>query len=90
MLPRIIIHNVVSVDGRIDWISPDNGLFYEFASLWKEDATLAGSDTILEQEKEMREEEEGTFELIKKKSGDSRPLLIVPDSKGRVRNWHGI
>lgn len=90
MLPRIILHNEVSVDGRIDWITPDIGLFYELASRWKEDATLAGSDTILKQEEGMPEEDEEAFELQKKNSGDSRPLLVIPDSKGRVRKWHAL
>jgi len=90
MLPRIILHNEVSVDGRIDWIAPDIGLFYELASRWKEDATLAGSDTILKQEEGMPEEDEEAFEPQKKNPGDSRPLLVVPDSKGRVRSWHAL
>jgi 2,5-diamino-6-(ribosylamino)-4(3H)-pyrimidinone 5'-phosphate reductase len=46
MLPRVILHNAVSLDGRIDWLTPDVGLFYELASRWKEDATLASSNTI--------------------------------------------
>ncbi|MCL7413543.1 MAG: RibD family protein [ANME-2 cluster archaeon] len=90
MLPRIILHNEISVDGRIDWITPDIGLFYELASRWKEDATLAGSNTILKQEEEMPEEDEEAFEPPVKNSGDSRPLLVVPDSKGRVRKWHAL
>jgi len=77
MLPRIILHNEVSVDGRIDWITPDIGLFYEFASRWKEDATLAGSDTILKQEEEMAEEDEEAFEPPKKNSGDSSSSFIL-------------
>lgn len=47
MLPRVIIHNVVSVDGRMDWIKPDLGLFYGVAARLKEDATLVGCDTLL-------------------------------------------
>ncbi|MCZ7383012.1 MAG: RibD family protein [Candidatus Methanoperedens sp.] len=90
MLPRIILHNEVSVDGRIDCIAPDIGLFYELASRWKEDATLAGSDTVLKQEEEMPEEDEEAFEPPKKNSGDSRPLLVVPDSKGRIHNWYAL
>ncbi|HIH43527.1 MAG TPA: RibD family protein [Candidatus Methanoperedenaceae archaeon] len=90
MLPRVILHNEVSVDGRMDWISPDIGIFYELASRWKEDATLAGCDTILKQEKEMPEEDDEVFEPQKKKSGDKRPLLVIPDSRGRVRKWHAL
>ncbi len=47
MLPVVIIHNAVSVDGRTDWFSPDIEKFYELTNIWNEDATLAGSDTLL-------------------------------------------
>ena len=45
MLPRVIIHNQASVDGRMDWVVPDLGLFYGIASRFGEEATLAGSNT---------------------------------------------
>ncbi len=47
MLPRVIMHNAVSVDGRLDWIEPDLGAFYGIAAGFGEDATLVGSETIL-------------------------------------------
>jgi len=62
VLPRVILHNAVSVDGRIDWFTPDVGQFYELASRWKEDATLAGSNTIFNQEEEVPEESEGVIQ----------------------------
>ncbi len=90
MLPRVILHNVVSVDGRIDWFTPDIGQFYELAARWKEDATLAGSETLLNiyPEEEVSEESEEAFEPSEKDPADPRPLLVVPDSRGRLRNWH--
>ena len=88
VLPYIIIHNAVSVDGRIDWFAPDIGQFYELAARWKEDATLAGSNTIFNPEGEVSEEDEEAFEPPKRDPNDLRPLLVVPDSRGRVRNWH--
>jgi 2,5-diamino-6-(ribosylamino)-4(3H)-pyrimidinone 5'-phosphate reductase len=88
MLPRVILHNAVSLDGRIDWFIPDIGLFYELASRWNEDATLAGSDTVLDPEAEVPEEDEQAFELPTRDPDDSRPLLVIPDSRGRVRTWH--
>ena len=42
MLPRIIIHNAISLDGRIDWLTFDLGLFYGLISRWNEDATWLG------------------------------------------------
>ena len=87
MLPRVVIHNAVSVDGRIDWFTPDVGQFYELASRWREDATLAGSNTILSAGEEATEEDEDALEPPTRTPGDPRPLLVVPDSRGRIRNW---
>ena len=88
MLPRVILHNAVSLDGRIDWFTPDVGQFYELTSRWKEDATLAGSNTIFKPEEELPPEDESAFAPPQKDPNDTRSLLVVPDSRGRVRNWH--
>lgn len=88
MLPRIILHNTVSLDGRIDWFKPDVGLHYELASRWNVDAHLAGSNTIFNPAEEIPEEDDEAFKPSKKDPNDKRPLLVVPDSRGRVRNWH--
>lgn len=87
MLPRVILHSAVSVDGRIDWFTPDLGQFYELAAAWEEDATLTGSDTVLASLTEAYEPEGEAAPLPERKPGDSRPLLVVPDSRGRVRCW---
>ena len=88
MLPHVVLHNAVSVDGRLDWFPADVGKFYELASYWKEDATLAGSDTLLKAypEEKMMPEDKEAFEHVKAKPDDTRPLLIVPDSRGRLRH----
>lgn len=92
MIPRIIIHNAVSVDGRIDNFDVDMGLYYELARTWKEDATLVESNTILkaEEQEEIPREDESVFDPPKMDSEDKRPLLVVPDAKGRIRIWHYI
>lgn len=88
-LPRIILHNAVSVDGRIDWFTPDLGRYYGLVSRWHEDATLAGSDTILAQEDNVASDAGDTSGGATDKSMDNeRPLLVIPDSRGRVRSWH--
>lgn len=89
MLPRVIMHNAVSVDGRVDWISPDLGQFYGLASTWREDVTLAGSETILTAEAMdgVSPEEVEASELQPSNPDDSRPLLAIVDSRGRLRNW---
>ncbi len=94
MIPRVVIHMLVSLDGRIDWlVAPDMvgslyGLYYELASRWKEDATLAGADTILASLNNVPKEDEKAFEPRKIDPSDQRPILVIPDSRGRVRSWH--
>ena len=91
MLPRVVLFNAVSLDGQIEGFALDIAQFYELASRWKEDATLAGADTILlsvEKEK-VPEEDERAFEPPQKNPNDHRALLVIPDSRGRVRCWRG-
>jgi 2,5-diamino-6-(ribosylamino)-4(3H)-pyrimidinone 5'-phosphate reductase len=90
MLPRVILHNSVSVDGRVDGFVPDIGLHYEMASLWKADIHLAGSNTILSQGGEISTEDEETFQPGERDPDDPRSLLVIPDSRGRVRIWHTL
>jgi len=89
MLPKVILHNAVSVDGRMDNIEPDLGQFYGLAQRWEEDATIVGSETILKEE-DIPEETEEDLLPPEKKPNDMRPLLAIPDSKGRVRSWHHL
>jgi 2,5-diamino-6-(ribosylamino)-4(3H)-pyrimidinone 5'-phosphate reductase len=90
MLPVLVIHNAVSVDGRTDWFAPDIEKFYELTNAWKEDATLAGSDTLLAAYGEVNEADvdQETEAIQESEPGDIRPLLLVPDSRGRLRIWH--
>ncbi len=90
MLPHVILHNIVSLDGRMDWFMPDIGLFYELVSFWKEDASLAGSGTIFKALEHEPAAEEGIKSSDEKphETAKQKPLLIVPDSKGRVTRLH--
>jgi 2,5-diamino-6-(ribosylamino)-4(3H)-pyrimidinone 5'-phosphate reductase len=88
MLPRVILHTAVSIDGRIDWFTPDLGLYYELATRFGEDATLAGSETMLAGSGEIPPETEADLTPPAVEPGDPRPLLVVPDSRGRLRGWH--
>lgn len=88
MLPRVILHTAVSLDSRIDSFEPDVGLFYELAGTWKEDATLVGSGTVLAApEGAIRDDQTSPFEP---EEGDTRPLLVIPDSGGRIRSWRAL
>jgi len=42
MKPRVILHNAVSADGRVDWLPADIGLFYELAAALEELAARFG------------------------------------------------
>ncbi len=90
MLPRVVLFNAVSLDGRIDGFLLDICQFYELAAHWKEDAALAGANTILlsTELENVPEEDERAFEPPQKNPNDHRALLVVPDSRGRVRCWH--
>ena len=88
MLPRVILHNAVSLDGKIDGFPVDLYQYYELVATWKEDATLAGSDTFLKAASEAPPEDESALLPPKIDPNDRRPLLAVPDSRGRIRTWH--
>jgi 2,5-diamino-6-(ribosylamino)-4(3H)-pyrimidinone 5'-phosphate reductase len=88
MLPRVILHNAVSLDGRMDWFTPNLAQYYALAAHWKEEATLVGSNTILIAQNTVPPEDSDGFVPQKPKPGDTRPLLVVPDSRGRIHTWH--
>ncbi len=88
MLPRVVMHNVMSVDGRLDFVPADIELYYELASRWKVNAILSGSGTIMAAADHMPAPSgDEPDERRSKDPRDRRPLLVVPDSRGRVRDW---
>ena len=92
MLPRVILHSGVSLDGRIDWGQDDMGLYYELAARWNAEAMLSGSNTMLaayagqETPPEADAEASGPKELHPLHV----PFLVVVDSRGQIRNWRVI
>ncbi len=89
MLPRVTLHNAVSLDGRLlDWGMVDMGLYYGLIGAFNEQATLAGAETLLtgaaHEGVPVDDEAAPRPEAV---PGDARPLLIVPDSRGRIRMW---
>jgi 2,5-diamino-6-(ribosylamino)-4(3H)-pyrimidinone 5'-phosphate reductase len=89
MLPRITLHNAVSLDGRLlEWGMVDIGLYYGLIGAFDEQATLAGADTLIfgaGHEGVSADEPDAT--PVERLPGDCRPLLVVPDSRGRIRIW---
>jgi 2,5-diamino-6-(ribosylamino)-4(3H)-pyrimidinone 5'-phosphate reductase len=91
MLPRLIVHNDVSLDGSIEGFPADVGLYSELAERWRADAHLAGCDTMLQMEGDIPDVDDSVIEPPRPvDSDDTRPLLVVPDSRGRLRKWRGI
>jgi 2,5-diamino-6-(ribosylamino)-4(3H)-pyrimidinone 5'-phosphate reductase len=90
MQPKVILHNSISIDGRINQFTPNIGIHYEIAAKFNFQAHLAGSNTIFNPEENISEEIAEDFEKPEKVRGDKRALLVVPDSKGIVKNWHGL
>ena len=88
MLPRVILHNAISLDGRISGFPIDLYQYYDLAATWKEDATLAGSETFLSAADEAPPEDDSALLMREMDPNDHRPLLVVPDSRGRIRTWH--
>ena len=99
MKPRVILHNAISADGRVDWFPADIGLFYELAATWHEDATLAGSGTILAAGGGAEEPAPAPSANVAAPppvpgpgadATDRRPLLAVVDSRGQVKGWRTL
>lgn len=89
-LPRVILHNAVSLDGRFQGFPIDLRQFYGLAARWKEQATLIGADTILAAPDPVPPETDDAFEPPVVDPHDRRPLLVLVDSRGRVRTWHAL
>ncbi len=91
MLPHVILHIGMSVDGRIDWGVGDEGLYYELAARFNADAMLSGSRTALAAyaTQDTSHEDEEPIE-----SRELHPLhvrlLAVIDSRGQIRSWSQI
>jgi 2,5-diamino-6-(ribosylamino)-4(3H)-pyrimidinone 5'-phosphate reductase len=83
--PKVVVHVAISLDARIDGFEPDVGTYYDLIGTWNEDVTLCGSGTILAAQPEPDPEDAPSPEPPD--PGDTRPLLAVIDSRGRVRSW---
>lgn len=93
--PRVIVHNAVSIDGKLDWLTPAQpqydrilGVYYEKAAVFQEEASLVGAGTALKALEWSDAPREDSGEAVPEPApGDSRPLLVIPDSRGRIRSW---
>ena len=87
--PRVILHNAVSLDGRLDGFEADLGLYYEIAGRFEAQAILAGSNTILTAFA-AAVEDTVTAEAPGPAEPRTGPILVVVDGRGRIRLWDRI
>ena len=84
MLPKIIIHNSVSLDGSLTDFQPNMALHYQIAGGFEADAHLIGSNTAKVGVKLFSDgipkEEKGDF--VKPKRDENLPYWVMIDSKG--------
>lgn len=94
MLPRVIIHIATSLDGRITNFPADLEVYYSLAATWNPDTILFGSETVIAAAQENPELEVPMEheEMFRPAAGakDTRPLLVIADSRGRVHCWDAI
>jgi 2,5-diamino-6-(ribosylamino)-4(3H)-pyrimidinone 5'-phosphate reductase len=87
MLPKVIIHNSISVDGSLTDFQPNMELHYQIAGSYKPDIHLIGSNTakvgVELYEEGVPAEEEKDFE--KPERNKSLPYWVIPDTKGKLK-----
>lgn len=89
-LPRVVVHNAASVDGRTTGFEPDLGLYYGLAARWQADAMLSGADTILAApEGQIVEAADDPLGPTPDRDR-TRCLLVISDSRGRLRCWQAM
>ena len=87
MLPKIIIHNSISIDGSLTNFEPNMGLHYQIAGDYKPDIHLIGSNTIKEGIElyggDVPPEEKKDFE--KPERNHSLPYWVIIDTHGDLK-----
>ncbi len=102
MLPYVTIYNEIGVDGRMHWLPATPGVpfqYYELSFRSQVDAILMGGATAFKADEQ--EAEDAAVELPKPVQHgpppgwtiplyEPRPLLVIPDSRGRIHNWRQL
>lgn len=96
MLPHVILHNAISLDGRME-NTVDMGLYYSLADRFGAQAMLSGSNTLLTgfaaQGLDLTQDAPAGAAPAEVPPGYEEPPLrwvVVVDSRGRIRNWEGL
>lgn len=87
MLPEIIIHNSISIDGSLTNFEPNMGLHYKIAGSFKPDINLIGSNTIKKGIElygdGIPQEEKKDFE--KQERNNKLPYWVIIDTRGKLK-----
>lgn len=83
MRPHVVAQLAVSIDGATTGFEADQARLYAMATLWQEDVTLIGADTLLAQESSVRS-------ALRPGPRDAGPLLAVVDSRHRIHNLDAL
>lgn len=86
MLPRIILHNSISLDGSLTNFDVNMEIHYQIAGNYKPDAHLIGSNTIrigIDLFGSISEEEEKDFH--KPERNNELPYWVIIDTKGSLK-----
>jgi 2,5-diamino-6-(ribosylamino)-4(3H)-pyrimidinone 5'-phosphate reductase len=86
--PRLVIHKAGSVNGRLSGWDIDLDLHYRLAGRLGCDATLVGSGTILASPEGQAVDDPA--EAVRSPQPRSGPLLVIADSRGRVKCWSAL
>jgi len=87
MLPKVILHNSVSLDGSLTNFEPNMALHYQIAGKYNADAHLIGSNTVKVGVElyggEVPLEEKQEF--AKPERSEGLPYWVIPDTKGILK-----
>jgi 2,5-diamino-6-(ribosylamino)-4(3H)-pyrimidinone 5'-phosphate reductase len=86
MLPKVILHNTVSLNGALSGFEADLELHYGVANKFQANGFIVGSSTILSANDSIPPEEKNDFNKIDVSYSDTRPYWIVVDSKGKLKD----
>lgn len=85
MLPKVIIHNEISLDGSIKGFDVNMGTYYKIAIGYQPDIILVGSITAKEGITEISPETGKDFKKPPSNKKDERPYWVIPDSRGILK-----
>ncbi|MFZ2499736.1 MAG: RibD family protein [Methanosarcina sp.] len=86
MLPKLVIHNSISLDGSTTGFEANIGIHYKILSSYQPDAMIVGSNTAKTGTQFFCEtvppEEESDFQKPEIQSDDPRAYWVIADSRG--------